>query len=560
VLLKVLGGCLPAIYIRIYTVFIDQVVACLGTGLFDPSLLWLIPAFLAFGLLRYFSPSVQSWLYARMQASLEVKLRKAQIEKISRLSYAHIENKDSYELLCRIRKGTPDEFVNGFFSWLSLIALILRIASIAWTVFLIQSGIAVVFLLLFIPMILVSLRTGKWDYEGLKRYREIQRRIGNYEKVLTDKEYVSERMIFRYQPWLIERWQEGYKDSTGVLRKVQKRSYVGIKMASGVITLSCLLMMLTMLLGMQAGTVTIGVFSAVSAELLTLASEMSWSLSSALQGISHCREFMRDVGKYEELSEAESGTEEKKTLKEIRFEDVSFRYPGTEPYVLRHLNLTLTTDKTCAIVGRNGAGKTTLTKLLLGMYPDYEGKILLDGVELRQLKTVSGLFSVAFQDFAKYQITIRDNVTLGASNGMTDDEILKVLDRLQMPITEERFPQGLDTSMGYLTETNTNLSLGQWQKLILARAVAHEGCYFLLDEPTASLDPSAENEVYESFLKILEEKASLIITHRLGAARLADCIAVIEDGRVTEYGSHEELMAKKGLYAQMFETQRGWYQ
>jgi ATP-binding cassette subfamily B protein len=143
---------------------------------------------------------------------------------------------------------------------------------------------------------------------------------------------------------------------------------------------------------------------------------------------------------------------------------------------------------------------------------------------------------------------------------MTDDEILKVLDRLQMPITEERFPQGLDTSMGYLTETNTNLSLGQWQKLILARAVAHEGCYFLLDEPTASLDPSAENEVYESFLKILEEKASLIITHRLGAARLADCIAVIEDGRVTEYGSHEELMAKKGLYAQMFETQRGWYQ
>lgn len=559
VLLKALCGLLPVIYIRIYTVLIDTLIVNIQNSAVSSISFSLVFSFALFAILNYYSGSISGYLSSRLQVNLSTKLRLLQIEQISKIDYSHIENKDNYDLICRVRKGTPDNFVSGFFSWLSLGELILRIVSIVFSVFILQKKIALVMLVFFVPMILVSLHTGKQDYAATAKFLETWRRLENYENVLTDKEYACERILFRYQKWFIQCWQTAYLSASRLLLRIHKKSYLGVKLSSAIVTLSCLAMIFSLIHGVSFGTVSIGSFSAVSAELLSLSSNLSWSLSSAIMGISSCREFMRDVRNYEELPQHIEGTERLSQFSEIKFQNVWFRYPGTERYILKNLNLTLDTKKSYAIVGANGAGKTTMTKLLLGLYHDYEGEILLDGIELRKICNLSQLFSVAFQDFAKYEVTIKENIVLSNNRKINDQEILELLNSLSFSLNN-KFTRGLDTPIGYLTSQNMNISIGQWQKLILARAVLHGGRFFLLDEPTASLDPSAENEVYNNFLKLTRDKPSMIITHRLGAARLADCILVIDNGQVAEKGSHDELVKKEGLYAEMFKTQKGWYE
>lgn len=559
VLVKVLCGLLPAIYIRIYTVLIDTLIVTIQNSALRSIRFSLVCSFSLCAILNYYSGSASEYLSSRLQVNLSTKLRLLQIEQISKIDYCHIENKDHYDLICRVRKGTPDNFVSGFFAWLSLGELILRIVSIVFSVFVLQEKIALIMLVLFVPMIFVSLHTGKQDYAATAKFLETWRRLENYENVLTAKEYACERALFRYQNWFIRCWKNAYLSASRLLLQIHKKSYLGVKLSSAIITLSCLAMVFSLVQGVIFGTVSVGSFSAVSAELLSLSSNLSWSLSSAIMGIARCREFMRDVRSYEALPQHKEGTEMLPQFREIKFQNVWFRYPGTEHYILKNFNLTIDAKKSYAIVGANGAGKTTVTKLLLGLYHDYEGEILLDGIELRKIGNLSHLFSVAFQDFAKYQITIRENIVLSNSRIINDQEILELLNSLAFSL-DSKFTGGLDTPIGYLTSQNMNISIGQWQKLILARAILHGGQFFLLDEPTASLDPSAESEVYNNFLKLTRDKPSVIVTHRLGAARLADCILVIDNGKITEKGSHDELVNKGGLYTEMFKTQKGWYE
>ena len=558
VCLKVLCGLLPVVYIQIYTVLINMLIGSIQNSVWKSAHFPLLTLFVLFSMLHYYSGSISNYLSGQLQVKLAVKLRLLQIQQISKIDYAYVENKEDYALISRVRKGTPERFASGFFAWLSLGETSLRIASIVFSVFLLRKKIAVVVLVLFIPMILVSLHTGKHDYAATARFMETWRRIENYENVLTTREYACERVLFQYQKWFIERWKTAYLSASKLLLQIHKRSYIGIKLSSSIVTLSCLAMIYSLIRGVLIGAVSIGSFGAVSSELLSLSSNLSWSLSSAITEISSCREFMRDVRKYEALPVHREGVQRLSKLGEIEFRNVWFRYPGTERYILKNLNLTIDTRQSYAVVGTNGAGKTTITKLLLGLYQDYEGEILLDGIELRKISNLAELFSMAFQDFAKYQITIKENVAFSNSKTLSDLEIQNLLEELLFPINT--FHEGVDTPIGYLTDQGCNLSIGQWQKLILARAIAHGGLFYLLDEPTASLDPSAENEVYDTFLQLTRDQSSMIITHRLGAARLANCILVLENGKIAEKGSHEELLKKGGIYSEMFKTQKGWYE
>ena len=214
-----------------------------------------------------------------------------------------------------------------------------------------------------------------------------------------------------------------------------------------------------------------------------------------------------------------------------------------------------------AFVGVNGAGKTTITKLLTGMYDDFEGKILIDGKSIREFTTseLKGLFSVVYQDFAKYYISLKENIGLGNVHGVSDEEITEALESIGLAELVEELPNGLDTPLGKIKEGSVDISGGQWQRIAIARTIANKAPVHILDEPTAALDPIAESNIYSIFSKISRGKWTIFITHRLSAARLADEIFVIADGRVCEKGSHSELMEKQGVYAEMFEAQRSWY-
>lgn len=245
----------------------------------------------------------------------------------------------------------------------------------------------------------------------------------------------------------------------------------------------------------------------------------------------------------------------------ITFQNVSFRYPGTEKDILRNLNLTLEPGRHYAIVGVNGAGKTTLTKLLTGLYDNFEGEILIGGRSIRDFTQaqLKAMFGVVYQDFARYYIKVADNIALGNVLSYDEAKIREAAQFIGIDEAIRQLPQGYDTYLGKIHEGGVDISGGQWQRLAIARILYNPAHMRILDEPTAALDPVAESEVYRMFGQISAGQSTIFITHRLGAARLADDIIVLDGGRVAEQGSHEALLSAGGIYAEMFEAQRSWY-
>ena len=250
-------------------------------------------------------------------------------------------------------------------------------------------------------------------------------------------------------------------------------------------------------------------------------------------------------------------------LKEgFRFENVGFKYPNTDKWALRHLNFTLKLGEKLALVGENGAGKTTIVKLLTRLYDPTEGRILLEGRDLRDYdpQALQGNIGVIFQDFIKLFFSAQVNIAVG------DIPDLENLPRIETASKQsladsvlQKLPNGLQQVLGRHFKDGVDLSGGEWQKIALARAYMRDSQLLILDEPTAALDARAEHEVFQRFTELTKGKMALLISHRFSTVRMADRILVIENGQPQEEGSHEELLAKNGRYAELFHLQAKGY-
>ena len=247
----------------------------------------------------------------------------------------------------------------------------------------------------------------------------------------------------------------------------------------------------------------------------------------------------------------------------VEFQNVSFRYPVTNRDVLHDISFTVEPSDSIVLVGLNGAGKTTLIKLLMRLYDPTGGVILLDGHDIREydVNALYGIFGIVFQDYGKYAVSVKENIAFG--------EIMKTPDQRSVEEAAahsnardfiEALPEGYNTPlMRIFEDEGTELSGGQWQKIAIARAFYSDSDILILDEPTASLDPLAEQEVFNQFETLRNDKSSIFVSHRLSSATTASKIVVLKDGTVSEIGSHRELMAKKGDYYVLFSTQAKRY-
>ncbi|MBQ2998970.1 MAG: ABC transporter ATP-binding protein, partial [Clostridia bacterium] len=247
----------------------------------------------------------------------------------------------------------------------------------------------------------------------------------------------------------------------------------------------------------------------------------------------------------------------------IEFCDVCFAYPGTTRYVLDHVSLTIRPGETAVLVGLNGAGKTTFLKLLTRLYDPTEGKILLDGRDLREYEPTElyRIFGIIFQDFGKYAVSVSDNVRFGdIYREGSAEEIAEAAKKSDAEDFISLLPNGYDTPlMRFFEPDGIELSIGQWQKLAIARAFYSASDILILDEPTASLDPMAEQEIFRQFDELRKDKTTIFVSHRLSSATVASKIIVLEYGKLVEEGTHRELMAKGGKYYELFTTQAKRY-
>lgn len=247
---------------------------------------------------------------------------------------------------------------------------------------------------------------------------------------------------------------------------------------------------------------------------------------------------------------------------DVAFNNVTFSYPNTDRAVLKDINIHIRDGEKIAVVGENGSGKSTFISLLCGMFEPQSGHIEVGGVNTAQVPaSAKNAISVVFQDFAHYEASLRENITLSDKNRKaSDDEIMELLRQINVDEVVEEQPNGLNELVGSFSDKANNLSGGQWQKISIARAAYNKDAkIMILDEPTSALDPVAEAQLYRNFTALTGNKTTILISHRLGITAIVDRILVFKDGEIIEDGPHKQLMERNGHYAKMYRAQAQWY-
>ena len=602
-LLRLLQALVPTLQTLAVAAFIDRVTMRGTAQAADVRVMLLILLLVSLVAFSWLSKSLTGLLEQHMEMRLRASFKPGLVEKISRFSYEVMENGSLRDKISRISQNAEGRVREAYGSLLLLLELIVKAGGILVILFTQVWWLAFVFLAVSVPCFFISIRSGKENYEAQADVTKENRLNEYYNEMLKGREYVDERTLFGYQREYRERFLLQYERARRYTTAVRLKWFVKMKAGSmAVITVSAVSLAVMIPLTLN-GALSLGMFIALTNAVFGIVQNMSWDLTYSIDKAAWYQNYFRELsevfalpedaagegkaekeGKKKEDTEKED-TEKKDTEKEkfrtLEFQNVSFRYPGTERYILKNLSFQLQAGKKYALVGANGAGKTTIVKLINGLYRDYEGKILVNGEDIRNFGR--DFLSNVFQDFARYPVSIRENITIGRKDAVSDEELWAAVEEVGLTRTIEKLKDGLDTVLGKAKEESLDLSGGQWQKLALARCALSRGELRILDEPTSAMDPVYESEIYQSFRRMSEGKTVLLITHRLASVKMSDHIFVISDGTVAEEGSHAQLMEAErampeggamseeqamqeeavpgsGLYRRMYEEQAKWYE
>lgn len=432
----------------------------------------------------------------------------------------------------------------GTLSPVLLISLVLHVLVVMWT----------------------SKLTHDYEYAQKEELSKATRRISYYKRTTQDFSYGKDIRIFNLRDRIMANYQDEINAYLVLFGKIRNREY-----ALGFLSLFTLFITNVLTYGILIYEVLHGMpvssFSMYVTMITTLMTSMI-TFGNDLAFVWNEGEYVDDFYRFLDAPLVEEGTKtkadvlkDKKTM-EIRFEHVSFRYPHTEKNVFTDLNFTIYAGERLAIVGVNGAGKSTLVKLMTGLFAPTEGTIYINGVDITEIKKkeLYDLYSAVFQEVNVLAFTLRENVGCHARD-VDDLRVQTALNKVGLWKKVEGFETGLDQMMlKVIDENGTDFSGGERQKLSIARGLYKDAPMVIMDEPTAALDALAEAEIYENFSSLVEGKTAVYISHRLASTRFCDKIALFDADGLEEYGSHEELMAKKGKYYDMFVVQGKYYQ
>lgn len=491
------------------------------------------------------------------------------IKKISRVEYKYIEDAKTYDLIHRIKGGIEEKVISTVGNLQTILAGLIGIIGIL--AILVQAGWWISLITLFIIIIssIFSYRCSNRKFKATVEYSQVERESNYFEGLFRDRVVAQEIKLFRAGEYIKNLFSNSFgkviKNLFTMEYKNRMNTEVILRIIGYVLPFSVYIFLLFPLYDQS---ITIGFYVALIAAVNQLMNFITTTLPACLQSLFETRLFWKEYNNFLELDEKAYDQKDKclnESFKSIEFKNVYFKYPGTDHNVLNNLNLIFEAGNQYAIVGENGAGKSTIIKLLLGLYQVDKGEILIDDININDLGIVqlSKIFSVIFQDYAKYFISIKDNILLANQNDISanqNDEFIKTARQINMEKFINKLPNGYDTILGKIDENGVDISGGEWQKIALCRALISNTYVRIMDEPTSSLDPEAELELYRLFSELISDKfMTILISHRLGSTKLVDKIILIENGEVKEMGTHNELMEKKSSYYEMFNIQKKWY-
>ena len=481
-------------------------------------------------------------------------------EKGGRLSLIQYED---VEINNRLKRA-QDCIEHGRFSDLSLsvfniLAEVLKVGSTLFILARFSPLLALVSLLSVVPYFVVRLIRGKEFYE-LKKYQAAGERRRNYlYDLFGDKRVVKELRIFGIESYIEEKLYQTRDAMNQELWDFKKRDICSFLLCEILCKCGYVLSIIIAILLLMNHRLDFGMLAASLVAFTSFQLAAKYFLIS-LGRIPECAAFVRDYYDFIDIDEDVHGTEKfEPNFDKINVKNVCFAYPNTDHLTISDISLDIKKNESIAIVGNNGSGKTTLVKLLTDLYKVQEGEILYGTQNIKDLETKEFYqnVSIVSQDFVKYEMTLQENIGISDWKQMGNtDKIQELLKQMDLPELSE--VDTLNTLLGSEFD-GRDLSIGQWQKLAIARGMFKESSIIVLDEPTAALDPIMETTILKMFLQIAKEKTAIIVSHRIGICREVDKIIVMKKGKVVEIGNHDELLAKKGEYYQLYKMQQKWY-
>ena len=482
-------------------------------------------------------------------------------EKGTRLSMICYENTETNNMLKRAKNCIEQErFSDLSLSVFNILAEFLKVNGTLLVLAGFHPVLVGISLLSVFPYLIVRLVRGKEFYE-LKRYQAAGERRRNYlYHLFGDKQAVKELRIFEIEDYIEQKMYAARDNMKQEVWNFKKRDMRSLLICEILCKSGYLLSIFSTILLLLHQVLNVGMMAAALAAFTSFQTAAKYFLVS-LGRIPECAAFVKDYYDFMDMEEAEKGTEKLcSDFDSIKVKQLSFSYPGRKTPAVSNLSFTIKRNEVVAIVGNNGSGKTTLVKLLTGLYQAQKGQIYYGRQNLRSLDPEEFYKQISFvsQDFIKYELTVRENIGIGDWKQMENtDKIYMLLHQvgLETFISQASVNQLLGNEFG-----GRELSVGQWQKLAIARGMMKDSSVIFLDEPTAALDPLMETKVLKMFLKIAREKTAIIVSHRIGICKEADKIIVMKEGKIAEIGNHEKLLAEKGEYYRLYTMQQKWYE
>jgi len=438
---------------------------------------------------------------------------------------------------------------------ISLVAMVGLLVSLHW-------GIIGVLLVAALPAVVVRTKFSRIVYNWQRRRTQLERQSMYLGWMLTNEQFAKEVRLFDLGSWFSEEYRQIrrklYEEKLGISTRKSLAFFLSQAFAGGLI----FLVFAYIIYQTIEGVLLLGDLVLYYQALQRGQNNLRLTLSN-LSGLYEDNLFLANLYEFLDLKPRVIDPESPKAIppkmkRGIEFKNVNFSYTDSARQALKNVNLTINPGETIALVGENGSGKTTLIKLLCRLYDPTSGSISIDGVDIQHfaIADLRRQVSVIFQDYAKYHFSAEENIRLGDIDiSPRDVEIYQAAMRSGAHDVITKLPNAYDTVLGKLFDSGEELSIGQWQKVALARAFLRDSQVIVLDEPTSAMDPKAEYEIFKKFRELIKDQSAVLITHRLSTVKMADRIYVMDGGEIIESGTHDELIELQQSYANLFETQ-----